>query len=98
VNSWNERDPLKCVIVGRSEGTNIPAPEPAWWYDRPEGGYPPGSYGPFPQEMYDKANEQMDYFVQVMEKRGIIADRVVLHPGMHDRRRSLCTCIRTCAT
>ena len=43
VNSWNEWDPLKRVIVGRPEGTNIPAPEPAWWYDRPEGGYPLGA-------------------------------------------------------
>jgi len=61
VNSWNEWDPLKRVIVGKPEGTNIPAPEPAWWYDRPEGGYPLGSFGPFPQEMYEKANEQMEY-------------------------------------
>ncbi len=70
VNSWNEWDPLKRVIVGRPEGTNIPAPEPAWWYDLPEGGYPLGSFGPFPQEMVEKANEQMDNFVQVMENGG----------------------------
>jgi hypothetical protein len=30
VNSWNEWDPLKRVIVGRPEGTNIPAPEPVY--------------------------------------------------------------------
>jgi len=60
VNSWNEWDPLKLVIVGTPEGTNIPAPEPDWWYDRPEGEYPLGSFGPFPQEMVKKANEQMD--------------------------------------
>ena len=29
VNSWNEWDPLKHVIVGRADGTCIPAPEPA---------------------------------------------------------------------
>ncbi len=86
VNSWNEWDPLKRVIVGRPEGTNIPAPEPAWWYNCPDGGYPLGAFGPFPQEMCDKANEQMDYFIKVMEKRDIIVDRVELHPGMHDRR------------
>lgn len=40
VNSWNEWDPLKRVIVGRPEGTNIPAPELAWQHDLPEGGYP----------------------------------------------------------
>jgi glycine amidinotransferase len=86
VNSWNEWDPLKRVIVGRSEGTNIPAPEPAWWYDQPEGGFPLGQHGPFPQDMVDKANAQMDDFVQVLEGRGIIVDRVPLHPMMYDRR------------
>ena len=29
VNSWNEWDPLKHVMVGRADGTCIPAPEPA---------------------------------------------------------------------
>jgi len=86
VNSWNEWDPLKRVIIGRPEGTNVPAPEPAWWYNRPEGGYPLPSYGPFPQEMVDKANEQMDNFVKILEKRGVVVDRVELHPSMLDRR------------
>mgnify|MGYP001081418941 CR=1 FL=1 len=86
VNSWNEWDPLKRVIVGRPEGTNIPAPEPAWWYNQPEGGYPLASFGSFPQEMVDKTNEQMDNFVKIMEKRGIIVDRVELHPAMLDPR------------
>ena len=29
VNSWNEWDPLKHVIVGRADGTMVQAPEPA---------------------------------------------------------------------
>ena len=29
VNSWNEWEPLKHVIVGKADGTCIPAPEPA---------------------------------------------------------------------
>ena len=29
VNSWNEWDPLKHVIIGKADGTCIPAPEPA---------------------------------------------------------------------
>jgi glycine amidinotransferase len=36
--------------------------------------------------MLDKASEQMDNFVQIMEKRGIIVDRVEVHPSMLDRR------------
>ena len=29
VNSWNEWDPLRHVIVGRADTCHIPAPEPA---------------------------------------------------------------------
>jgi glycine amidinotransferase len=82
VNSWNEWDPLRRVIIGRPEGTNVPAPEPAWWYDLPLGDYPLGSFGPFPQEMVDAANEQMDYFVAQIEKRGAIVERIDIQPFM----------------
>ena len=85
VNSWNEWDPLKRVIIGRPEGTNVPAPEPAWWYDLPLGGYPLGSYGPFPQEMVDAANEQMDYFVKQIEQRGAIVERIDIQPFMFNK-------------
>jgi len=86
VNSWNEWDPLKRVIVGRPEGTQIPAPEPGYWLHYPNHGWPLGTYGPFPQEMVDKANEQMDNFVKIMEDRGIIVDRVTVHPELLDVR------------
>ncbi|MBW2028252.1 MAG: serine/threonine protein kinase [Deltaproteobacteria bacterium] len=85
VKSWNEWDPLKRVIIGRPEGTNVPAPEPAWWYDLPLGGYPLGSHGPFPQEMVDAANEQMDYFVSVLEKRGVIVERIDVQDFMFNK-------------
>ena len=48
VNCWNEWDPLKRVIVGRPEGTCIPAPNPGWWHDLPEAGFPLGTWGRFP--------------------------------------------------
>ncbi len=82
VNAWNEWDPLKLVIMGRPEGTNIPAPEPCWWYDLPEGGYPLGSWGPFPQEMVDAANAQMNEFQKRIEKRGAKVERVTIEPFM----------------
>jgi glycine amidinotransferase len=85
VNSWNEWDTLKRVIIGRPEGTNVPAPEPAWSYDLPSGGYPLGSYGPFPQEMVDDANEQMDYFVAQIEKRGAVVERIDIPPFMFNK-------------
>jgi glycine amidinotransferase len=73
VNSWNEWDPLKRVIVGRPDFTLIPAPEPAIEYDVPACPYP--DYGSLPSEKVDRAREQMDAFVAVLEKNGVTVDR-----------------------
>jgi glycine amidinotransferase len=51
VNSWNEWDPLKHVIVGRADGTQIQAPEPAVQLDFPDQGYPLGTSGALPKEI-----------------------------------------------
>jgi glycine amidinotransferase len=80
VNAWNEWDPLKRVILGRPEGTHIAAPEPGLYSHQPEGGYPLGTYGPYPQEMVDEAQVQMDNFEKIMTDRGIAVDRVEVHP------------------
>lgn len=75
VCSWNEWDPLKHVIVGRADGTMVQAPEPAVERNWPEYGFPRGTYGPLPKEMEAKANEQLDNFSRMLEKRGIRVDR-----------------------
>ena len=75
VSSWNEWDPLKHVIVGRADGTMIQAPEPAVVRDWPKDGFPAGTYGPLPKEMEVKANEELDNFARILEKRGIRVDR-----------------------
>ena len=75
VNSWNEWDPLKHVIVGRADGTMVQAPEIAIQRDWPENGFPLGTYGPYPKEMEEKANEQLDNFAEILESRGIRVDR-----------------------
>ena len=82
VNAWDEWAPLKRTIVGRVQGTQIPAPEPNWSYPAPKGGFPLGTWGMFPEEMVNKADEQMTAFVKMLEKRGIIVDRVDVHPVM----------------
>ena len=46
VNSWNEWDPLKHVIVGRADGCCIPPPEPALDAKVPEDSDMKGKYGP----------------------------------------------------
>jgi len=75
VSSWNEWDPLKHVIVGRADGTMVQAPEFALQRDWSEDGFPLGTYGPYPKEMQDKANEQLDNFAKILESRGIRVDR-----------------------
>ena len=75
VNSWNEWDPLKHVIVGCADGTMIQAPEPAVLRDWLKDGFPAGTYGPLPKEMEAKANEELDNFARLLEKRKIRVDR-----------------------
>jgi glycine amidinotransferase len=75
VNSWNEWDPLKHVIVGRADCGMIQAPEPAMQRNWPEDGFPLGTYGRFPKEMEEKANEQLDNYAKILESRGIRVDR-----------------------
>ena len=66
VNSWNEWDPLKHVIVGRADGSMVQAPEPAMESDWPDHGFPLGTYGPLTKEMEAKANEQLDNFAKLL--------------------------------
>jgi len=75
VNSWNEWDPLKHIIVGRADGTMVQAPELAVQRDWPEQGFPLGTYGPYPKKMEEKANEQLDNFAKILGSRGIRVDR-----------------------
>ena len=75
VNSWNEWDPLKHVIVGKADGTCIPAPEPALDAKVPEDSDMRGKHGPRTNEAIDRANELLDNFSSMLEKRGIKVDR-----------------------
>lgn len=75
VNSWNEWDPLRHVIVGVADGCCIPPPEPALDAKVPEDSDMRGQWGPRPQDTVDKANEQLDGFAKILESRGIRVDR-----------------------
>jgi len=75
VNSWNEWDPLKHVIVGVADGCCIPPPEPAVSCKVAEDSDMRGKWGPRPQETVEKANEQLDNFANILEDRGIRVDR-----------------------
>jgi glycine amidinotransferase len=75
VNAWNEWDPLKHVIVGRADGTMIPPAEPGMANEFPDAGIKVGEWGPLPEDLTQQANEQMDAFADMIEKRGIRVDR-----------------------
>ena len=75
VNCWNEWDPLKRVLVGRTDiGGMVPAPEPGA-VEGPLLGKGYDEWGPLPKEIVDKATEQIEAFVKMLEKRGIVVDR-----------------------
>lgn len=82
VNSWNEWDPLKLVVVGSVEGAALPAPEPAIHYDLRQYGLGLGYWGQFPEDAIAEAMEQQDGFAKAFEKRGVKVDRVVVHKSM----------------
>ena len=70
VNSWNEWDPLKHVIIGKADGSCIPAPEPALDAKVPKDSDMQGKYGPRTQESVDRANELLDNFAKILKNRG----------------------------
>ena len=66
VNSWNEWDPLKHVIVGRADGSCIPAPEPALDAKVPEDSDMKGQHGPRTKDTVDKANQLLNDFASLL--------------------------------
>jgi hypothetical protein len=66
---------LKHVIVGRADGTCIPAPEPALDAKVPEDSDMRGQFGPRTKDTVDKANQLLNDFSNMLEKRGIKVDR-----------------------
>ena len=75
VNSWNDWDPLKHVIVGVADHSVIPNEEPATSEKVPVDSEMRGMWGPRPLETVEKANEQLNYLVKVLEERGVKVDR-----------------------
>ena len=75
VNSWNEWDQLKHVIVGVAENSNIPPMEPALEPKLSKDMGMIGSHGPRPKEAVEKAKFQLDNFVKILESLGVKVDR-----------------------
>ena len=83
VNSWNEWDPLKHVIVGRIDSRMVGAPEAGMVLDLPEVGIKAGEWIPIPDRYVEKAHEQMESFASMLAGRGIRVDRPT---SMDDRQ------------
>ena len=66
VNSWNEWDPLKHVIVGKAYGSCIPAPEPALDAKVPEDSDMKGQFGPRTKDTVEKAFLLLDDFSNIL--------------------------------
>jgi len=75
VNSWNEWDPLKHIIIGVADGCMIPPSEPAMECKIPADSDMKGVWGPRTQDTVDKANAQLDNYAEILRKRGIKVDR-----------------------
>lgn len=75
VNSWNDFDPLKHVIVGRADNCCIAPSEPASKAKVPLNSPMRGMTGPRPLETVEKANAQLDNLVKILEKSGVKVDR-----------------------
>ena len=75
VNSWNEWDQLKHVIVGVAENSNIPPMEPALVPKLTEDSGMKGSSGPRSEESVEKAKIQLNNFVKILNSLGVKVDR-----------------------
>lgn len=75
VNSWNDFDPLKHVIVGRAENSCIPPEEPATSEKVPIDSEMRGMWGPRPLHTVEAAAEQLDGLAAACEKYGAKVDR-----------------------
>ena len=69
VNSWNEWDPLKHVILGRADGCCIPPSEPAVDGKVPEDSDMRGKFGPRTKDAVDKSNQLLDDIANLLTKR-----------------------------
>lgn len=75
VNSWNDFDPLKHVIVGRADNCCIAPSEPASKAKVPLNSPMRGMTGPRPLDTVEKANTQLDNLCKILEQHGVKVDR-----------------------
>jgi glycine amidinotransferase len=85
VNSWNEWDPLRRVIVGRIATDMVGAPDPGAVFTFPDAEIKAGEWHAIPQDVYQTAREQMEAFVTMLQGKGIQVDRPTLHEKFNQK-------------
>jgi glycine amidinotransferase/scyllo-inosamine-4-phosphate amidinotransferase 1 len=77
INSWNEWDPLKEVIVGIADHANWPSADPVFSAESSKTSWTetPVPSGPVPQWIIDEANEDLDALAKVCRDYGAVVHR-----------------------
>jgi N-dimethylarginine dimethylaminohydrolase len=87
VRSWNEWDPLEEVIVGNPLNARFPTPDrSAQLAEFPDRSLAEMPHGPFPRNVIEETEEDLNEFVRVLEDLGITVKRPDTWP--HDARFS----------
>jgi N-dimethylarginine dimethylaminohydrolase len=85
--SWNEWDPLEEVIVGNPLNARFPyADRSTQLAEYPDRSLAEIPQGPFPQQIIDEAEEDLQEFIAALEKQGVTVKRPETWP--HDAKFS----------
>ena len=91
VNSWNDWDPLKHVIVGRCDNSVIPPEEPATSEKVPVDSDMRGMWGLRPLRTVEVGNACLENLVKICEDNGVVVDRAL---DRRSRRSEKAVCKR----
>ena len=72
INSWNEWDPLKEIVVGSATNANWPSTDPVFAEEGKKTAWTetPVPSGPVPQWIVDEANKELDILAETLVKYG----------------------------
>ena len=74
--SWNEWDQLEEVIVGNPLNARFPTPDLSTRLaEFPDRSLEEIPHGPFPQQIIEETEEDLNEFVQVLEEAGVTVKR-----------------------
>lgn len=77
INSWNEWDPLREIIVGSARGANWPSNDPVFARESEKTSWTetPVPSGPVPEWIIDEAEEELDGLATILRELGVTVHR-----------------------